>query len=69
MNKCLAFLHMFNTEDNTYMWIPNVKYGVVYEDSANYYLRRVINHNELTPYPVSKSLEDILYKIKEKQHE
>ena len=59
MNKYILFLCDFSTEDNTYSWVANTKYGLAYDDDNFYYIKRV----GLKPYPISKDLEVTVYTI------
>ena len=59
MNRYILFLCDFTTEDNSYSWISNTKYGLSNEDENFYYIKR----NGLKPYPIAKDLEFTVYKI------
>ena len=63
MNKAILFLCDFSNEDNTYSWIANTKYGLAYEDTNFYYIKRIKNNIIIKPYPITKDLEHTVYTI------
>jgi len=67
MNEVIVFFNDFTSEDKTYSWVANTKYGLSHEDSNFYYIKRVKNINgryvEIKPYPISRSLKGIAYSI------
>lgn len=65
MNRYILFKSPFVSEDGEYAWVKNVKYGIVYENEKNYYLRRIKNNIEIEPYPISKELEYTVYIVGE----